>query len=257
MRLKAEGRGDDMSLQTVWWDAYEDQLLEEGWQIVGVVDNTTENTIREGIVKDAFFVSDALYRQAYEKRGDEIYRFAVAPMPEEASEIRALVEFCYAEDADVIYPMNNPVTFELDALDELLEVVSRVFVWVGAFFALFASLMLANFIGTSVTYKKQEIGILRAIGSRSADVFRIFFAESFIIAMINYVLATAGTFAVTIVINSVLRNEAGLLITFLNFGIRQIGILLAISLAVAFVATFLPVKKIASLKPIDAIKNRK
>ena len=75
--------------------------------------------------------------------------------------------------------------------------------------------------------------------------------------MINYVLALAGTITVTIVINSALRDEAGLLITFLNFGIRQIGLLLLVSLAVAFIATFFPVKKIASMKPIDAIKNRK
>ena len=117
--------------------------------------------------------------------------------------------------------------------------------------------MLANFISTSVAYKKQDIGILRAIGSRSNDVFRIFFAEAFIIAMINCVLSVIGTLTVTLLINSALRDEARLLITFLDFGIRQIGLLFLVSIAVALIATFLPVKKIASMKPIDAIKNIK
>jgi ABC-type lipoprotein release transport system permease subunit len=75
--------------------------------------------------------------------------------------------------------------------------------------------------------------------------------------MINYVLSVAGTLSVTIVLNNVLRNDAGILITFLNFGVRQVGLLLGVSLLVAFIATFFPVKKIASMKPIDAIKNRK
>ncbi len=189
-----------------------------------------------------------------------IYSYAVGVMPTDRQGINDLVKFSktYMNDAKIVkFNLKNNVMEQLNMVDEILDVLGQVFFYIGIGFAVFASLMLANFISTSVAHKKQEIGILRAIGSRSNDVFRIFFAESFIIAMINYVLSLAGTITVTIVLNSLLREEAGLLITFLNFGIRQIGILLAVSLAVAFIATFLPVKKIASMKPIDAIKNRK
>ena len=134
--------------------------------------------------------------------------------------------------------------------------MAKVFLWVGIGFAVFAALMLANFIGTSIAYKKQEIGILRAIGSRGNDVFRIFFSESFIIAMINFVLSFAGTFAVTAFINYKLREAVGVLITVLTFGVRQIALLLVVSVAVAAVASFIPVKRIASKRPIDAIRNR-
>ena len=116
--------------------------------------------------------------------------------------------------------------------------------------------MLANFIGPSISYKKQEIGILRAIGSRSNDVFRIFFAESFVIAMINFILSSIGVFAATVIINQLMRMEVGILITILSFGPRQLVLLLAVSIFVAFVASFLPVKRIASKRPIDAIRNR-
>ena len=116
--------------------------------------------------------------------------------------------------------------------------------------------MLANFIGTSISYKKQDIGILRAIGSRSNDVFRIFFAESFVIALINFVLSVIGVGAVTAFINYKLRESLGILITVLDFGVRQITLLATVSLLVAFVASFFPVKKIASKRPIDAIRNK-
>ena len=188
------------------------------------------------------------------------YAFALGAMPESQTEIRDLVTFSKryeASDGKVRYHLTNNVTDQLDMVEEILDILGQVFLYVGIGFAVFASLMLANFITTSIAHKKQDIGILRAIGSRSNDVFRIFFAESFIIAMINYVLSLIATFAVTTVINGALREEAGLLITFLNFGIRQVGVLLLVSIGVAFVATFLPVKRIASMKPIDAIKNRK
>ena len=90
----------------------------------------------------------------------------------------------------------------------------------------------------------------------SNDVFRIFFSESFIIAVINFVLATIAAGSVTVWINSAIRKEMGVLITVLNFGPRQIILLLLISLGVAAVASFIPVYKIASKRPIEAIRNK-
>ncbi len=208
--------------------------------------------------EDVAVVSDSLYASLIGSFMDGVYAYAVGEMPDGYYEIKNIVKFTkeYEEDG-VVFLLKNSVTEELSFIDELLVVLGQVFLYVGIGFAVFASLMLANFIGTSISYKKQEIGILRAIGSRSADVFRIFFAESFIIAMINYVLSLLSTGCLVFFINKLLREDAGLLITILNFGIRQVVVLFLISLLVAFVATFLPVRKIASMKPIDAIKNRK
>ena len=187
---------------------------------------------------------------------DGVYRFAVGAMPSERSEIEKLVSYCYRDDADVRYEMENAVTYELDMVNDTLKALSRYFLYIGLGFALFAALMLANFISTSIAYKKQEIGILRAIGSRSNDVFRIFFAESFVIAMINFVLSAIGVGVVTAVINHAIRTRGGVLITVLSFGVRQIALLLVVSLAVAALASFFPVRRIASKRPIDAIRNR-
>lgn len=167
-------------------------------------------------------------------------------MPDNKADIQKLVKYCYTEKDNVKFKMQNSVTFELDSVDEILNVLSKVFLYVGLGFALFAAIMLSNFIATSIAYKKQEIGILRAIGARSNDVFRIFFSESFIIAVINFVLATIAAGSVTVWINSAIRKEMGVLITVLNFGPRQIILLLLISLGVAAVASFIPVYKIAS-----------
>lgn len=187
---------------------------------------------------------------------DKVYSFAVGNMPKEKDELKNLVSYCYREDTNVRHQIQNAITFELDSVNQFLEEFAKIFIYIGLGFALFAALMLSNFIAMSISYKKQEIGILRAIGSRSNDVFRIFFSESFIIAMINFVLSSLGVFVTTAVINGVIRNELGILITVLSFTPRQIVLLLAVSIFVAFIASFFPVKKIASKRPIDAIKNR-
>jgi hypothetical protein len=74
--------------------------------------------------------------------------------------------------------------------------------------------------------------------------------------MINFSLAAIGAGVVTAFINRAVRNEVGLLITVLHFGLRQISLLALISVAVAAVSSFLPVRRIAAKRPIDAIRNR-
>ena len=126
----------------------------------------------------------------------------------------------------------------------------------GIGFAVFAALMMLNFISVSVTYKKKEIGILRALGARSSDVFSIFFSEAFFIALINFTLATVAVFVASYVINNAVRTELGFPITLLHAGVRQIALVFAVSVGVAFIGSFLPVRKIAKKNPIDAMKDR-
>ena len=116
-------------------------------------------------------------------------------------------------------------------------------------------LLLFNYITTSISYKKREIGILRAVGARSSDVFGIFFNESLIIALINSVLATIISAGVIIFLNGYLRGQ-GLLVSLLGFGPIQIALILGVAVVAAFISTFIPVTRIAHKKPIDAIRNK-
>ena len=176
-------------------------------------------------------------------------------MPQSEDAIRALVELHYTMEGDYTFLLKNQVMDTLKIFNEFAEPGALIFLFVGLGFALFASLLLMNFIATSISYKKREIGILRAVGARSSDVFKIFFSEATIIAMINFVLATVATAAATFFINRWMLNE-GMNITLLNFGVRQVVLMLGVSILVAFLSSFLPVYKIAKKKPVDAIKDR-
>lgn len=231
----------------------QDFYNEEGYKIVGIlpIDENNTDLTRTAVVSEKDF-------NTFTDGKDAVYAFAVGKMPEDKQGVSDLVSYCYgdADSKTERFELQNSVTFELDTVNTVLHSLANIFLYIGLGFALFAALMLANFISTSISYKKQEIGILRAIGSRGNDVFRIFFAESFIIAMINFVLSSIGVFAATAIINYLIRNEMGILITILNFGIRQLLLLLVVSLAVAAAASYVPVKRIASKRPIDAIRNR-
>ncbi len=215
--------------------------------------------ISEGKEAPDIILSGALLDRIPQEK--PVFSQAIASMPKDPEAIRRLVELTNKEfplESNGVYrfELQNPVTLELRYLDGIFQGVRKVFLVVGILFAVFASLLFSNFIATSISYKKREIGILRAIGSRSKDVFRIFFAESFLIAMINFLLSLAGTVALCALINNILRTNAGLLLTLLNVGVRQIALLFGISLLIAIAASFLPVRKIAAKRPIDAIRDR-
>ena len=236
-----------------FYDGSDPEKISDGIKVVGVLfpDETGKLPdpghvilVNEGAAKKVFRASDGTYQ------------YAVGNMPKGEADVRKLVKFCYDESGEVAYPLQNAVCFELDGIHEALSLLAKVFLYVGLGFALFAALTLSNFITTSIIYKKQQIGILRAIGAGGSDVYRIFFAESFIIAMINFLLSAVGTGLIVASINASIRNGTGFLITLLSFTPRQVLLLFAASLLVAALASFFPVQKFASKKPIDAIRGR-
>ena len=154
------------------------------------------------------------------------------------------------------FTIHNSSTAMLDMLEDILLMMTGVFVWVALGFAVFASLMLMNFISTSISYKKREIGVLRALGARGSDVFGIFFNESLIIAAINFVLSTIATIVVCNVLNGIVLAKLPVDITLLNAGIRQVILIMGVSVLSAFLGSFLPTFKISRKRPIDAINNR-
>ncbi|MFA6866806.1 MAG: ATP-binding cassette domain-containing protein [Clostridia bacterium] len=188
------------------------------------------------------------------------YQSLIAALPNNKGTISKLVKFGYDNEETttngMYYKMSTSAMLSIEIVNSFSSVSKKVFLYIGIGFALFSALLMMNFISTSIAYKRREIGILRAVGARSADVFGIFANESLIIALINFVFATISTGIITAVINNTLRTQSGIMITMFNMGLRQIGLILGISVVIALVASFIPVFKIARQKPVDAMNKR-
>ena len=207
--------------------------------------------------ESAVVVSDSIYQDVEAAAGGK-YSFAIAPM--DISKLKSVIKWAYD---NIETNGNKEITYELKAgpmellgtVNSLLEDLASVFLYIGLGLAVFAGLMMMNYIATTISYKKREIGILRAVGARSVDVFGIFLNESLIIAVINFVLAAGATFGVVMYLNNMLRTKYNITLTLLDFGIRQIGLILLIAVGVAAISSALPVFNISRKKPIDAIRS--
>jgi len=158
----------------------------------------------------------------------------------------------YKEDDSREY-LSGSFVEKLRMIDETVNQMSKVFLYVGIALAAFAALLLSNFISVSITQKKREIGILRAVGARSTDVFKIFFSESFVIGVICVVLSTIASVMLCNLINTELATGLGA--SLFVFGLASFAFLVAVALVTIFVATIIPVNAAARKKPVDSIRS--
>ena len=227
-----------------------DQSNGKTYKVVGMFDNWDERSARMSYV-----VSDTVFNETVEA-ATGAYDSLYTRMPSSKSMLRDMVEygFNYGDKVQLLY--SEGLTYAIEEVNAVDSVLVSVFYWIGLVLAVFAIVLFAVFVTNSVINKKQEIGVLRAVGARSLDVYRIFLCEVGVIALFNFLAAAVITKLIVNLINSSLQNEYLYKIVLLHFGVRQIVLLLAIAVAVSVIATFVPVWGIARRKPIDVIRDR-
>lgn len=160
----------------------------------------------------------------------------------------------YPKDGE--YSLKSIYSDSIEGIAGSMLVLKKFAFYASLVFFVFAILLIMNFIFTSITYRKKEIGILRAIGARNIDVLKIFLWEGFLIATISGVLASIGTKVVSVILNNYIQTHMGILIEPFQVTIRQYGLLLGTVFLIVLVASIFPIIKIARMKPMDAILNK-
>lgn len=156
-------------------------------------------------------------------------------------------------DDNTTISLNNGLVNQILEVNYMANSFKKVFLYVGIAMAFFAALLLSNFISASISHKTKEIGILRAVGARGSDVFKIFLSESFMITLICVILSTIGGNVICTIFNNSVSEMLGMKI--FVFGIVSIIILVVIALVTTIISTFIPVYKAAHKKPVDSIRS--
>ncbi|MDR2267272.1 MAG: ABC transporter ATP-binding protein/permease [Christensenellaceae bacterium] len=150
---------------------------------------------------------------------------------------------------------NNQVSNIMQSAN-FLEEGSKIFVYITIPLVALAVFLCMNYIANSISHKRKEIGILRAIGARGKDVLAIFLTESLIMAFITFVLSTILTFVLGNVLNTAI--PVALMFTLeklLYIGIRQVLLIFAVSMGSGVVACGIPIFIEARKKPVDIIRQ--
>ena len=187
---------------------------------------------------------------------DSIYQTIYVPFNKTEEEIEKLWNIYgskdYREDNSK-FLLTSYVTYNLLEVDFMVNELSTILFYVGLVLAIFAIILFSNFIAVSISNKKKEIGILRAVGARSIDVFKIFFSESFVITVICLVVSIIGCVIISNFVNETISTLIP--VSIFVFGFISLLLLIVIAIATALLATFLPVYNAAKKKPVDSIRS--
>ena len=199
-------------------------------------------------LEDQLIVSEEYAKAAF---GGSAGMFAIAGPPESASEAATLYELLKSGE----YLVYTDAVAEVEEYRETIGGFTGAFVGVGAAFAVFAGALIFQFINLSIEAKRGQVGILRALGARSYDVCRIFFSESFLLALVSVAVAIPSTVGLSYAVNKILAELFFIRIAVLNFTIWMPVSILLLGFVIALVATVFPVLKEARKAPIDAIRD--
>ena len=121
--------------------------------------------------------------------------------------------------------------------------------------AVFAALLLFNFISASINAKKKDIGILRAVGATGFDVYKIFMVEGVAITLLCFALGCTLSYIACIVVNNILIAQGIFSFRLFLFDILNVLIVFAIAFVTAAVSTSVPVIMTVRKKPVEAIRS--
>lgn len=199
-------------------------------------------------LEDQLIVSEEYAKEAL---GGSAGMLALAGPPKSASEAATLYELLKSGE----YLVYTDAVAEVEEYRETIGGFTGAFVGVGAAFAVFAGALIFQFINLSIEAKRGQVGILRALGARSYDVCRIFFSESFLLALVSVAVAIPSTIGLSYAVNKILADLFFIRIAVLNFTIWMPVSILLLGFVIAFAATVFPVLKEARKAPIDAIRD--
>ena len=142
----------------------------------------------------------------------------------------------------------------MSSVTTIIDMISYVLIAFVSISLVVSSIMIGIITYISVLERKKEIGILRAIGASKGNVSQIFNAETVIEGFVSGVLGVGITLLVSIPVNAVVYSlfdvpSVALLPWQAGF------ILIAISVALSFIAGLIPAGSASRKDPVEALRS--
>ena len=124
----------------------------------------------------------------------------------------------------------------------------------GVITAVFGGLLCMQLISASVEGKRKQMGVMKALGARDRDIYKIYLLESLLLGLVIFLLATACVAALCWGWLYPLGVEVHGIPLF-DFGILQILCILLVSVGLPVLCALLPIKKFLKRSCVEMMKN--
>ena len=204
---------------------------------------------------ESYISSDAYNIFDHNKKGIEKIYIGYDNQDELKSLIKNYSYTGNIEDEGVNYGLGGDLENGISSVIMFNNRVHSYLVIIALVFILFASLLIFNFISTTISYAKKNIGILKSLGAKDKDIYKIFGYEALIIATVSFAIAIPLWNLACLLANKLFFSDY----TYLNcieIGLLSPLITLILSIFVSGFMSILCCRKINKMQPVDAILNK-
>lgn len=143
----------------------------------------------------------------------------------------------------------------MNSLTTMIDMITAALIAFVAISLVVSSIMIGIITYISVLERRREIGILRAIGARKRDIFRVFNAETFIIGLIAGVIGITIVYIGCIPANIIARAAFNAEYDIAFLPVWSAIIMIIISVGLTFIAGLIPSSSAAKKDPVEAINS--
>lgn len=162
----------------------------------------------------------------------------------------------FNNDVNERFTLENPVSWRIKSFNQQLSFLAKSFTYIGWILGVLSVLLFCYFVFGTILSSNKEIGILRSLGTKKSEIFRIVFTESFFVALVNFVLAVVASIISIHFLNQFGIEKVGLPIHAYFFGWGNGLFLFAFSLLTALIASSTPILFYAGKKPAVIMKRK-
>jgi len=142
----------------------------------------------------------------------------------------------------------------MSSVTDIINMVTMALIAFVAISLVVSSIMIGVITYISVLERKKEIGILRAIGASKLNIREVFNAETLIVGFVAGVLGVVVSLILTLIANAIIWHR------FEIANIAQLPLaaalaLIAVSMALTFIAGLFPSNKAASNDPVESLRS--
>lgn len=154
------------------------------------------------------------------------------------------------------YSIHTPYSEEILTVLDTIKLFKNISYYVSIILLVFTTILISNFIYTSINYNKKNIGILRSLGARQNDVIKIFIWEGIIIAISSWISSTILLILTSNWLNNTIMSGTDFILTPFIINIWIIILMLIIISIIIVISSIIPLSKLSKMKPVDVIYNK-
>ncbi|MDE6414786.1 MAG: ABC transporter ATP-binding protein/permease [Anaeroplasmataceae bacterium] len=178
----------------------------------------------------------------------------IGPIIRDKRTIQVLIDYLKTESNSTNkYEIRFGISDKLDTIIDNLNLIQSYMAVFGGVLMCFSIFLLFSLLNFTIENKKQEMGILRALGAKGKNLFFIYSSEAIYISGISLIFSFVCCSVLLCWMNNYLMKTENILVSVYHFSFLTYFLLFIIALVSTIVAITIPVLRVIKRTPAEAI----